>query len=129
MKSRHMAEAGRFLSVGLVNTFFGLLIIYATKFFWHLGDVAANVVGYAAGLILSFILNKRWTFVHSGPWLPALTRFIFVAFVAYGINLATVMTAISYFDVNSYIAQATGIAPYALTTYLASKYLVFNERV
>ena len=127
MRSWRIPEAGRFLSVGLVNTFFGLLIIYATKLFWHFGDVAANVVGYAAGLILSFVLNKRWTFVHSGPWLPALTRFIFVAFVAYGINLATVMTAISYFDINSYVAQAIGIAPYALTTYLASKHLVFRK--
>jgi putative flippase GtrA len=43
------------------------------------GDIAANAVGYAAGLCASFVLNKAWTFRYSGPVLAALTKFV-VAF-------------------------------------------------
>jgi len=120
-------EAGRFVSVGLVNTLVGLAVIYAAKGFFHVGDIAANVLGYSVGLLLSFALNSRWTFAYRGPHLSALAKFLFVALVAYAANLLTVLVAIHYFDSNGYVAQATGVVPYTLITYLASKYLVFRS--
>ena len=122
-------EAGRFLSVGAANTLLGLLVIYSAKWFLHLGDIAANAIGYSVGLVLSFVLNCRWTFGYSGPWQPALAKFAVITLSAYGINLLTVIGAISYFAVNSYVAQAMGIVPYTLTTYLASKYIVFRSDI
>lgn len=121
-------EAGRFLSVGVANTLVGLLVIYLAKWLLHLGDVAANASGYSVGLLLSFALNSRWTFAYRGPHLPALIKFMLVTLAAYAMNLATVMGAITYFGLNSYIAQAVGIVPYTLTSFLASKYLVFRGR-
>ena len=121
-------EPGRFLSVGVANTVVGLLVIYAAKWLLRLGDVAANALGYAVGLGLSFALNSRWTFAYQGPYLPALAKFAVVVAVAYAMNLLTVLGAIRFFDVNAYIAQALGIVPYTLTTFLASKYLVFRRR-
>jgi putative flippase GtrA len=120
-------EAGRFVSVGLANTLVGLAVIYAAKGFFDVGDVAANVLGYSVGLLLSFALNSRWTFAYRGPHLSALAKFLFVALVAYATNLLTVLVAIHYFDLNGYVAQATGVVPYTLITYLASKYLVFRS--
>ena len=127
MSRRPLGDAGRFLIVGVANTLLGLSVIYAAKGFWQLDDVSANIVGYSAGLALSFTLNRHWTFAHVGPRLPAIARFLFVALAAYGLNLVTVMSAISYFGVNSYIAQALGIAPYTLTSYFGSKYFAFRK--
>lgn len=121
-------EAGRFLTVGAANTVVGLLIIYAAKWFLHFGDVSANVLGYAFGLLLSFALNSRWTFAYHGPNLRAFLGFGLVTLVAYGMNLATVMVAILCFGLNSYFSQAMGIVPYTLTSYFANKYLVFRSR-
>lgn len=120
-------EAGRFVSVGLVNTLVGLAVIYAAKGFFRVGDVAANVLGYSVGLLLSFALNSRWTFAYRGPHLSALAKFLFVALIAYATNLLTVLAAIHYFHLNGYLAQAMGVVPYTLITYLASKYLVFRN--
>jgi putative flippase GtrA len=106
----------------------GLSVIYAVKWFFHAGDVAANAIGYAAGLVTSFALNSRWTFAYVGPQLPAAIKFLTVALVAYGMNLLTVLIAIRYLGINDYIAQALGIPPYTLTSYLASKYLVFRAK-
>lgn len=127
MSKRLLGDAGRFLIVGVANTLLGLSVIYAAKGFWQVDDVSANIVGYSAGLVLSFTLNRRWTFAHFGPRLPALARFLLVALAAYGLNLVTVMSAILYFGVNSYIAQALGIAPYTLTAYFGSKYFAFRS--
>jgi putative flippase GtrA len=122
----HIPQLGRFLSVGVLNLLVGLLVIYACKWFLGVGDAAANAIGYAAGLTTSFTLNSRWTFAYRGPALPALIKFLLVAAVAYGMNLLTVLVLIHYAGMNGYIAQALGIPPYTLTTYLASKFIVFR---
>lgn len=123
---QQLGQLGRFLSVGVLNLVGGLLVIYACKWFLHVGDVAANAVGYGAGLIASFALNSRWTFAYRGPRLPAVTKFLLVALMAYGLNLLTVMVLIQKFELNTYLAQAMGIPPYTVTTFLASKFIVFR---
>lgn len=119
-------QAGKYLFVGAANTIVGLFIIFAAKWFFHLGDIVANVIGYTAGFFLSFTLNSKWTFVYRGPYLSTLVKFILVVLVAYGANLLTVMAMIHYFGLNSYAAQAMGIVPYTLTSFLGSKYLAFR---
>ena len=126
MNGPQVLQFAKFLSVGVANTLVALLVIYAAKWLADLGDVAANALGYGVGLLASFTLNSRWTFAHSGPRLPALAKFLLVALVAYGMNLLTVMAAIHYVGLNDYLAQALGIPPYTVTSFLASKYLVFR---
>lgn len=116
----------RFLSVGVANTLVGLSIIYAAKWFLAAGDVVANASGYAVGLIVSFTLNSRWTFSYTGPRRAAALKFLGVAAVAYGMNLLTVITAIEMFRINAYVAQALGVPSYTLTSFLLSKYFVFQ---
>lgn len=117
----------RFLSVGLLNMLGSLLVIYACKGLLSMGDALANAIGYAVGLSTSFALNSRWTFAYRGPQWPAFWKFLLVAAVAYAINLLTVLVLIHHAGVNGYWAQALGIPPYTLTTYLASKFLVFRS--
>ena len=126
MSAQTPLQFAKFLSVGVANTLVALLVIYAAKWLGNLGDVAANALGYGVGLFTSFALNSRWTFDHRGPQLPALARFLLVAVVAYGMNLVTVMLAIHYAGLNAYLAQALGIPPYTVTSFLAAKYLVFR---
>lgn len=126
MKKQLFRELPKFLGVGVVNTLVGLLVIYSAKWFFNFGNVYANALGYSVGLLVSFTLNSRWTFAHRGPRLPALVKFLLVSLVAYGMNLLTVMVAIHYIGLNDYIAQALGVPPYTLTSFLASKYLVFR---
>ncbi len=56
-----IARPIKFGLVGVGNTAFGLTVIYLCKAA-GMADVPANVAGYACGLILSFQLNKAWTF-------------------------------------------------------------------
>ena len=126
MSNRHLPQLSRFLSVGVLNALISLLTIYACKGIFHASDVAANAIGYSAGLTSSFTLNSRWTFAYRGDRLPALIKFLLVAAVAYGVNLLTVLAAIDHLRINGYIAQALGIPPYVLISYLASRFIVFR---
>jgi putative flippase GtrA len=117
----------RFLLVGILNTFVGLATIYLCKWLLGSSDVASNAIGYAVGLTNSFAWNRRWTFAHSGEVLPAVTRFVVVFAIAYSLNLATVLAAIHLLGLNSYLAQAIGIAPYTTFFYLGSRWFVFRD--
>jgi putative flippase GtrA len=114
----------RFVLVGLVNTVTGLAVIYFCKWVLSAPDVLANVAGYAVGLVVSYMLNARWTFSFHGPLAPTATRFALTMAVGYLANLALVTLALNM-GVNSYVAQATGVAPYAVVTYLGLKHFVF----
>lgn len=124
---REYVRIARFLIIGVLNTFVGLVTIYFCKWFLGSGDVISNVIGYAVGLTNSFAWNRRWTFAHSGAVLPAAARFVIVFLIAYFLNLATVLAAIHVFDVNSYLAHAIGIAPYTASFYVGSRWFVFRD--
>ena len=51
----------RYSLVGLLNTALGLLVIWGLMLAGF-GPYSANVAGYAVGLVLSFFLNRAWTF-------------------------------------------------------------------
>jgi putative flippase GtrA len=56
-----------------------------------------------------------------------LGRFAGTVLVAYLANLAVVSTTLRLGHWNSYLAQASGVVPYALVTYFGSKYYVFAD--
>ena len=118
----------KFFVVGIANTLIGLLAIYLCKWLLNFGDSLANFCGYLLGLSVSFLLNRGWTFQHSGPMLPALLRFVVIFAFAYLINLGTVLVAIHGFAVDGYVAQALGIAPYTFFFYLGSRYFAFSPK-
>lgn len=122
------ASAIRFFLAGIVNTLGSLAIIYLAKVI-GIGDMAANAMGYGVGIILSFVLNKKWTFQHDGPVLSTFVRFIIVIGLAYLANLAVVLGTIYIFNINSYIAQALGIPLYTAVAYIGSRWYVYSARI
>jgi putative flippase GtrA len=117
----------RFVIVGVLNSLVGLAIIYGCKYFLGMGDMAANIVGYAVGLTVSFVLNSAWTFEYRGPKLAAAGRFLGVFAISYVVNLATVMGLIHLAGVNSYLAQAAGMPVYTICFYLLSRAYAFRQ--
>jgi putative flippase GtrA len=115
----------RFVVVGLANTFVGLSVIFAGKAWLGMDDVRANLLGYGVAVLLGFALNKRWTFEHTGDAAGAFMRYLLVLLLAYAANLATTLYAIEVLHLDSYLAQALGVAPYAITGYLGSRWFAF----
>lgn len=123
-----MNQFARFFAVGCFNTLIGLATIYAGLGLIGLGDIAANAVGYATGLAVSFLLNRVWTFRDSGPVLLALVKFLGAFALAYLLNLGTLWLLIHGWGVNGYLAQAVAMVPYTVSFFLMSRMLVFRVR-
>lgn len=116
----------RFLAVGALNTSVGLGSIYAWKYFFSLGDVPANVLGYAIGLANSFLWNRRWTFSHFGDITGTAARFLVAFVLAYAANLATLLLLMRGAGLNPYLAQAFAVVPYTAIFYLGCRHFVFK---
>ena len=120
-------SAVRFAAVGLLNTVLSLMIIFSLKWFFAVADVPANLVGYIFGVASSFVLNKRWTFSHQGPFAASLFRFLFVFACAYGVNLTVVLVLIRIVGVNAYLGHVLGMPVYTVVFYLGCRYFAFAE--
>lgn len=118
----------RFAAVGLLNTALGYTVILAGLAL-GCGDLLSNVMGYAAGLVLGFILNSRWTFSGTGRFHHGtIARYALSFAMAYGANLAVVFTALSFGFTGNPWVHLMGICVYSVLFYLASTYFVFTTR-
>jgi putative flippase GtrA len=115
----------RFAAAGVLNTVLGLGVIFAAKAILGWADLPANILGYGIGLLVSFGLNRTWTFRHDGRLLPAFWRFGIGFAAAYAVNLLTLFALRDIFAVNSYVAQAAGVIPYTVAFYLIAALYVF----
>jgi putative flippase GtrA len=122
-----MGQLYRFLLVGLANTVVGLLCIWGAMRFFAFSDAAANLFGYACGLVQSFVLNRTWTFAHRGAVMRSFPRWLAVAVVAYLANLGIVLAAHRLGGVNPYLAQPLGIGAYTTIMFLGSRHFVFSK--
>jgi putative flippase GtrA len=117
----------RFAAVGVANTGAGLLFIYAARAL-GLGEISANAIGYALGLVLSFALNRQWTFGHQGRLLPSAAKFVLVVFVAWIANVAVVLELMRW-GAEPVFAQAGGVLPYAFVNFVGCRWWAFARRI
>ena len=116
----------KFGSVGLINTAVGLLLIYSAMYFAGLSPGLANAIGYGVGLLVSFSLNRVWTFQETRPARKFIGPYMMVAGAAYLCNLLVVLVGTSVFHADPYLIQLVGMCFYTTLMFLGSKWLVFR---
>ena len=52
----------KYAIVGVMNTLLTLFVIYICKSFLNINPYVSNAIGYAVGLINSFLWNRSWVF-------------------------------------------------------------------
>ncbi len=117
----------RFGMVGLINTAFGLLAIYAILFFLDADPVVANAIGYAIGFVVSFTLNRGWTFSDKRPVMKVFPHYLIVAGGAYLCNLGAVVISARHLGANPYQVQLFGVGIYTTIMFLGCRWFVFRQ--
>lgn len=119
--------AVRFALVGVVNTLVGMGVIFIAWHFLGFGDLAANLLGYAAGFLCSYSLNKLWTFSDRGAVGRSLWRFALVCAVAYAANLIVLFGTRSAMGPETFLPHVMGSLTYTVTGYLGSRFFAFRK--
>lgn len=80
MKNLFDASLWKFLLVGVCNTLFSAVIMFLLE---GLGYWPSTAIAYAAGSVLSFFLNRSFTFQSKEPLWPSAARFVLNVAVCY----------------------------------------------
>ena len=91
------------------------------------GLVLANVCGYLTGALMSYALNRSFTFASDGLHAQTLPRFGIAVAVCFGLNLLVLKFCISVLALPVAAAQALAMGTYTVAFYLISRYLVFRS--
>ena len=121
-----LARLFRFGLTGLANSAVGWAVIFGGL--WAgLGDFAANAAGFGVGLVLSFTLNRRFTFGVTGAvGVREVARFLAAFAVAYAANLAVLDVARDALGNGNPLAQLPAIGAYVVIFFALSQFFVFR---
>lgn len=90
MTQTRAAEVRAFARFGVVGITSNalLFVVYLVLTALGMEPLAAATLMWILGVAISFVLNRSWTFRHSGSVGPALVRYGLLYATAYGLNLA-----------------------------------------
>lgn len=118
-------QAVRFLLVGGLNTAVGFAVIWALLVS-GISDIPANITGYLVGLVLSFFVNRNWTFEQSArPTARELALFGSAFGGAYSANLAIIVAGQGMGMTGSPALHFAGVIMYTAVFFLLSKAFVY----
>lgn len=122
-----MKQFFRFLTVGVFNTIFGYCVIFACMYLAKISPESSNIIGYAIGLIASYILNRRYTFNSKQNRHSEIIRFLAVFIVAYASNFAVLVILIHRVGIHEGVSQILAGLIYVFASFIMNKYYVFKS--
>ena len=132
---RSVADAKllRFLLVGVINTLVGYGIEFG-MFRWVCGNMyVASATNYVLTSILSFFLNKYFTFRSKGGGWREVLRFALNIAVCYVISHVLAIEGMEWllrnadFALKPYLIMVVGSGLFVVTNYLGQRFFAFKE--
>ena len=115
----------KYILIGVFNTALGYGLTFYLFWIGVLPELA-NLLGYIAGFISSYILNKKFNFKSKNKHRIELPKFIVSMMIAYLVNLIVLYISYRAYEINVYISQVIAGVFYVAVGYLLSKKIVFK---
>ena len=121
-----MAQFIKFAIVGVLNSAIQYLVFLFLYSLTGTPYLLASIIGYLAGMINSYILNRRWTFgSRSQKLFTELSRFVAVNLVSLGVNLGLLYLLVSTGVMIPQWAQVVAIVGSTLVNFVLNKVWTF----
>lgn len=126
---RHDTDTGgqilRFAVIGMLNTSAGVAIIFFCYKVVGLSLIASNAAGYGVGVVLSFVLNRSWTFGVSSNNFKTVINYLVLVGAAFVLNMLVIKHLISL-DLPYWGSQIAGVVTYSTVVFLGMKHVIFT---
>lgn len=125
----------KFIFVGLLNTIFSAAVMFLLYNIANLGYWGSSVISYIVGSILSFVLNKNFTFENSGSVASTAVKFAINVAVCYIIAFSIAKPIITMLlpnnrfsvSIKEQIAMVFGMVLFTLLNYIGQRFFAFRE--
>ena len=134
MKVKIDASVPKFILVGVVNTLFGTTLMFVLYNVFHVSYWWSSAANYFFGSILSYFLNKHFTFKYKGDTTGSALRFtlnILVCYLlAYGIAKPLMLWILSGYSksVQENVAMLVGMVLFTTFNYLGQRFFAFGKQ-
>jgi putative flippase GtrA len=122
-----VTQFARYVAVGVLNTAIGYALIFAFMYAAGLSPKVSNVLGYAFGLVVSYGLNRVYTFHSRNAKAPEFVRFLLIFAIAFGANFAALALFLQMPQIPVPLSQLAAGGVYVVTSYVLSRRFVFRE--
>ena len=149
------AQFVRFAVVGFINVAVSFFVFYTCYKIWPiatilldaLGDIGvsistaladigigavdatfANVVGYMAGIVNSFFLNKLWTFQAKGNVARQMHRFVLLNLLGLGLSTLIIFVAVDLLDGPYLFTWFMTIGIVMMLNFIGQRHWAFSDR-
>ena len=122
----------KFLAVGVANTLLSMILMFLLE---GLGYWASTAIAYVAGAVLSFFLNRHFTFKSEGSLAVTAAKFALNVAVCYVIAYALAQPAVGWLLDHTgistiwqeRIAKLFGMGLYTVINYIGQKFFAFHK--
>ena len=122
-----MIQFLKFSLIGILNTGIHYGIFFVLFRFAGLHYLVASTMGYCAGLINSFILNKKWTFRTKGTRIDIeFMKFIVVNLISLLVNVGSLSYFVSAMHIMPELGQLFAIAFSMTANFIGNKFWTFQ---
>ncbi|MGN0986016.1 MAG: GtrA family protein [Candidatus Enterenecus sp.] len=127
------ASVWKFLLVGVANTLLSALLMFLLE---GLGYWPSTAIAYAAGAVLSFFLNRSFTFRSDAAFWPSVLKFAVNAAVCYLIAYSVAQPLVSLILSRTAIsavwqeraAKVCGMGLYTCINYFGQRFFAFRKK-
>ncbi len=122
----------KFLIVGVINTIVGTSVMFISYNFFHTGYWVSSALNYIIGSVVSFFLNKYFTFKSDSRSFGEIVRFIINISVCYGLAYGLAKPAVYYIlkdfseTIRDNIAMLGGMCLFVVLNYFGQRFIVFK---
>ena len=127
------AKLLRFLIVGVINTLVGMAIMFGLYNLAHCSYWVSSAANYILTSILSFFLNKYFTFQNKEQSLSQVLRFVINIAVCYGLAygiakpLCRALLANASVTVRDNVSMLVGMVLFTGLNYLGQRFFAFQS--
>ena len=125
----------KFLGVGVINTIIGTSIMFVFYNVFHFNYWISSASNYIVGGIISYFLNKNFTFKYGSGNLYVMIKFaVNVAvcyFIAYGVAKPLLVHILAGYSpvIQENVAMVAGMGFYVILNYLGQRFFAFRKSV
>lgn len=118
-------QVARFAVVGVIATAVHYGVLIALVEFGHAKPVLATTIGYCVGIVVSYALNRRFTFASDAPVASSFAKFALLYGIGMVLNGAIVGGLIGA-GAHYLVAQVTATAIVLVWNFLGARYVAFR---
>jgi len=122
----------RFLLVGVINTVVGTAVMFGMYNGLHCSYWVSSAANYVVGSLVSYFLNKHFTFHNTENGILPIMKFILNIAICYGLAYGIAKPAVKALLVSQSVsvqenaAMLTGMAIFVLLNYLGQRFFAFR---